>query len=233
MSDVLQDETQERERLQRAVEAYEAIAKERAARIAELNRRVVDQEGTIREILRATADIMFKYEEAKGTADSRDRTIVTERERIAELQEEMRKLVEQNDNLRAQMVHWTDTIGILWQALARGSADDEVRRFCKDLLARIMARIRHKERQSEYRIVGEAEGQVSVGSAVLREVVKSTFGQDLEARPVMDGTILVVYRGSNGKLWWRFPDEMDDGRFEEVVDAAEPVELGQIAEYRF
>lgn len=65
-------------------------------------------------------------------------------------------------------------------------------------------RVRHVKRGTEYEVLGEAEAQVStVGGRVLGDYDK-----------------LTVYRGSDGKLWCRFTDEMRDGRFEPAPPAS-------------
>lgn len=56
---------------------------------------------------------------------------------------------------------------------------------------------RHKKRGTEYSIVGEAELQIS--------------REDL-----VDGSEMIVYLGTDGKLWVRSKFEFEDGRFEEI-----------------
>jgi hypothetical protein len=72
-------------------------------------------------------------------------------------------------------------------------------------------RIRHKKRGSVYEVLGEAEAQVSTKSeGVYMETPR---------RSLRDGDKLTVYRHiETGKLWCRFPDEMTDGRFEEIKE---------------
>ena len=67
-------------------------------------------------------------------------------------------------------------------------------------------RVRHKVRGTKYDVLGEGEIQISGGLYA--------FGL---ARLVLEGDKLVVYRGEDGKIWLRFPDEFHDGRFEEVT----------------
>lgn len=57
--------------------------------------------------------------------------------------------------------------------------------------------VRHVKRGTLYEILGEAEGQLAQPVAAVRE-----------------GTKLTIYRSlTDGRLWWRFPDEFADGRF--------------------
>lgn len=63
-----------------------------------------------------------------------------------------------------------------------------------------LRRVRHVRRGSEYEVLGEAEGQVSVKGAVILE----------------EGDRVVVYRGADGRLWWRVPEEFSDGRFVDI-----------------
>lgn len=68
----------------------------------------------------------------------------------------------------------------------------------------------HVVRGSSYELIGEAEGQVAKdhdGTGIVQTM-----------RTVEDGTMITVYRGEGGKLWWRFPDEFHDGRFVKVPD---------------
>lgn len=62
----------------------------------------------------------------------------------------------------------------------------------------------HLKRGSTYRVIGEAEAQVSVAG-------RSDF--PATARLIGDGDKLTVYQGEDGKLWVRFSDEFNDGRF--------------------
>lgn len=71
----------------------------------------------------------------------------------------------------------------------------------------------HKKRGSTYDALGAAEGQISTGRARLN----ASNGETTIYREVTDGSTIIVYRAhEDGKLWWRFPDEFEDGRFEDV-----------------
>eukprot|EP00918_Siedleckia_nematoides_P036361 GHVU01079058.1.p1 GENE.GHVU01079058.1~~GHVU01079058.1.p1 ORF type:complete len:311 (-),score=46.14 GHVU01079058.1:287-1219(-) len=71
---------------------------------------------------------------------------------------------------------------------------------------------RHVKRGTTYRVLGEAEAQVSTGD--YRAWPKGNAeGHGPVARLVHDGVRLTVYQGEDGKLWVRFPDEFADGRF--------------------
>lgn len=70
----------------------------------------------------------------------------------------------------------------------------------RDALARmerreVAARYQHKKRGSVYEVLGEAELQCAVMSPI-------------------EGDLLTIYRGTDGKWWARFRDEFYDGRFE-------------------
>lgn len=42
-----------------------------------------------------------------------------------------------------------------------------------------------------------------------------------DSRILQEGNELTVYCDAAGKLWLRFPDEFNDGRFEELTDGTE------------
>ncbi|MFG1340406.1 hypothetical protein [Xanthobacter autotrophicus] len=63
---------------------------------------------------------------------------------------------------------------------------------------------RHVKRGSFYRVIGEADAQVN-------EDGMTVGGKG--ARVLCDGDALIIYEGANGKMWARFPDEFNDGRF--------------------
>ena len=76
-----------------------------------------------------------------------------------------------------------------------------------------LERVRHVKRGTEYEVLGEAEGQVSTGDPAMAAALGLEEG-GLPFRSVCDETKIVIYRCiKTGKLWWRFPDEMTDGRF--------------------
>lgn len=73
-------------------------------------------------------------------------------------------------------------------------------RFCATIIARGTRQVwRHKKRGTIYNIVGIAELQVSA-----------------RRRPA-EGDRIVIYVGSDGKMWARSETEFLDGRFEHVV----------------
>ncbi|MCX5516177.1 hypothetical protein [Kaistia algarum] len=70
-------------------------------------------------------------------------------------------------------------------------------------------RVRHKKRGSTYRVIGEAEAQLAKPS-------DGVFTPDAW-RPLREGSRLTVYQAEHdGKLWARFSDEFEDGRFEDL-----------------
>ena len=71
---------------------------------------------------------------------------------------------------------------------------------------------RHKKRGAVYRVIGEAEAQVSTGS----------YNGCGYSRRVEDGSRLTVYEAEDGRLWARFPDEFEDGRFERLPLGEQP-----------
>lgn len=70
--------------------------------------------------------------------------------------------------------------------------------------------VRHKKRGSLYQVLGPAEGQISKP-----HMLEPIAGQKA-GRFVAEGDELMIYVGENGKMFWRFPDEFEDGRFEDV-----------------
>lgn len=71
--------------------------------------------------------------------------------------------------------------------------------------------VKHKKRGTAYEVLGEAEAQISS---------PTTYDGSLEgpgARLLFEGQKLTVYRCvRTGKLWARFPDEFEDGRFQDL-----------------
>jgi hypothetical protein len=71
-------------------------------------------------------------------------------------------------------------------------------------------RVRHVKRGTEYEVLGEAEAQISRSDSRITEhrdwLEQTAF--------LSEGDTLTVYRCvETGKLWCRFPDEFNDGRF--------------------
>lgn len=73
--------------------------------------------------------------------------------------------------------------------------------------------VRHKKRGSLYVVLGLAEGQISNPDAVFDD-------NGEKGRAVYEGDEIVIYVAENGKMWWRFPDEFEDGRFEDAEQDA-------------
>lgn len=74
-------------------------------------------------------------------------------------------------------------------------------------------RVRHKKRGSICAVLGEAE--VQLAKPMLDVFTPTPF------RPLREGDKLTVYE-HDGKLWCRFTDEFEDGRFEDLPPAPEP-----------
>lgn len=78
-------------------------------------------------------------------------------------------------------------------------------------------RVRHKKRNTTYRVLGLAEVQVSTGNVHLflnedGEIEKR------KCQIIYDGRQLTVYQDEqSNKLWVRPSDEFEDGRFEDVT----------------
>jgi hypothetical protein len=74
--------------------------------------------------------------------------------------------------------------------------------------------VRHIKRGSTYDVLGEAEMQISVSKVTIH-----TKEGDFKSRVINEGDKLVVYRcRKTGKLWLRYAEEMNDGRFEEIQE---------------
>lgn len=104
----------------------------------------------------------------------------------------------------------TDAMRLAFNA-ARGSWFDKMRAALAVALVGgepATGYVRHLKRGSVYAVLGEATAQVSTGEFSRR----GETGDELE-RPLCDGEHLVVYVGTDGRLWVRFSDEMNDGRF--------------------
>lgn len=71
---------------------------------------------------------------------------------------------------------------------------------------------RHVKSGRLERVIGEAEAQVSTGMLGMDIGPKYTWSRHY--RSLHDGVRLTVYQGEDGKLWVRFTDEFNDGRFE-------------------
>lgn len=73
-----------------------------------------------------------------------------------------------------------------------------------------LRRVKHTMRGSTYGVLGEAEAQIS------KRLLAGVLSEG-KSRLLMEGDKLVVYKSeADGKLWVRFPDEFDDGRFVDV-----------------
>lgn len=79
---------------------------------------------------------------------------------------------------------------------------------------------RHVKRGTDYRVIGEAEAQVSSAPFV------DAMGAYSQLR---EGDRFMVYEGRDGKLWLRRVSEFNDGRFEALSQPApEPVAGGKV-----
>ncbi|WP_293862380.1 hypothetical protein [uncultured Alsobacter sp.] len=70
-------------------------------------------------------------------------------------------------------------------------------------------RVRHLKRGTVYEVIGEAEAQVAGPPNTPPGIAWS--------RQLTEGHKLTVYRGEDGRLWARFSDEFNDGRFVPVT----------------
>lgn len=71
-------------------------------------------------------------------------------------------------------------------------------------------RVTHVKRGTTYDVIGEAEMQIAKPTGYT--------DRDKGYRFIMEGDNLTIYKGEDGKLWARFPDEFNDGRFKENND---------------
>lgn len=75
-------------------------------------------------------------------------------------------------------------------------------------------RARHKKRGSTYTVLGKAETQIS--KPTVSDLTNNPFVTP--SRVLREGDRLTVYRSdADGSLWCRFPDEFEDGRFEDIA----------------
>ena len=72
-------------------------------------------------------------------------------------------------------------------------------------------RVRHKQRGTEYEVLGVAELQIA-------------------SAPVLEGSKLAIYRGEADRLWARAVGEFRDGPFETTTPAPEPERSAQVLE---
>ncbi len=139
---------------------------------------------------------------------------------------------EDEDAWRITEVEDKDTIVIDldrsdWEAILRAASESrwippeymrndwlaDVMIFLRDGGALPEKRVRHLKRGTTYGVLGEAEAQVATfagGQPVSLGLTRQ--------RMLVEGDKLTVYRcEQTGKLYLRFPDEFEDGRFEELV----------------
>ena len=85
--------------------------------------------------------------------------------------------------------------------------------------------VRHLKRGAVYAVLGAATAQVSCGTV-------PASGRTPAGRILRDDATVVVYVGADGRLWVRFPDEMNDGRFETIApgDDGRPNEVAEVSE---
>lgn len=73
-------------------------------------------------------------------------------------------------------------------------------------------RVRHKKRGSEYAVDSLGVAQISTMGG--GKPFPLGF---VHQRTLREGDTMVVYKDSAGRTWLRFPDEFEDGRFEDVI----------------
>ena len=113
--------------------------------------------------------------------------------RIAELEGQL--LAAQNRASR--LANFLEALSIT--LVDEGEVDDAAE-MLKEALGRdeyFVPTHRHLKRGTTYRVLGEARAQCST-------------------RPIVDGEMLVLYRGEDGVASVRVRDEFEDGRFEEI-----------------
>ena len=90
-------------------------------------------------------------------------------------------------------------------------------------------RVRHKKRGTTYTVVGHAGLQISIADG--NTVSSDRIGlEPINFKRFHEGDRLVVYRGDDGRLWARDPDEFNDGRFEPAEDAPVPADRPVVPE---
>ena len=98
--------------------------------------------------------------------------------------------------------HWDGTI-IEWPNLAISL--EEVKKTLKELNKPTH---RHVKRGSTYQVLGELQMQISTPWEPIAGMTAGRF--------IKEGDHITVYRGEDGKLWGRFPDEFNNDRFEKL-----------------
>lgn len=88
-----------------------------------------------------------------------------------------------------------------------------------------LERVRHLKRGTEYEVLGDAELQVSVARGEPVELLETTLDPEFVC---CEGDRLVIYKGSDGKLWAREVSEFRDGRFETIASAPSPEAGGDL-----
>lgn len=106
------------------------------------------------------------------------------------------------DRVTPEQVAINDAMQEAYRLIGQPKTNDRKRKVSTLLRRR---RVRHLKRNSTYQVLGEAEAQVS----------KGTLAE--HGRLLSEGQKITVYRAEEGgKLWVRFPDEFEDGRYEEI-----------------
>lgn len=106
-------------------------------------------------------------------------------------------LTQATSSARARMDHVPGTVSMM-DCL-------QIAREVLKMIDKPMRRVRDLKRGSTYHVLGKAEAQVSNGTLAAH------------SRLLSEGQTLTVYRAEeDGKLWVRFPEEFEDGRYEDV-----------------